>query len=174
MPHAHRLITARHNPRTVNTRLTATAALLVLMSACSSAQPTFHLVTATVDATYQCPVGARDSPYTVHGSIVARNDTPSEVTIDSATAALVLTAVEGTWLEPVGSHYDAGAVDVSPKTVAPRSGGTLALSIPSSCTSGPSGSATTSSGVYAVTMRLVTSAGTFSIAAANKHEIRAT
>ena len=158
----------------MNTRLTAIAITLVLISACSSSQATFHLVAATVDATYQCPVGASDSPYNVHGSIVARNDTSNAVTIDSATASLMLTAIKGAWLEPVGSHYDAGAVDVSPKTIAPRSGATLALSIPSSCTSGPTGSAASSSGVYAVTMRLVTSAGTFSIRAANKHEIRAT
>lgn len=162
-----------HNPRTVNARLTVALAALALLAACSSPPPTFSVAGASVDPTYWCPGGASDAAYTVHATVRARNDTSKEVTIDSATADMVLTAVSGTWLERVGDRYDAGAVVVSPKVVAAHSIGTLAVSIPSMCSSAAYGSGDSSSGDYAVSVHLVTSAGTFSVTAGNKHEIRA-
>ena len=112
-------------------------------------------------------------PYTVHATIDARNDTSKTVSIDSATAEMVLTSVRGSWLEHVGDRYDAGTVEVDPKSVAARSSSTLLVAIPSACTGAVHGSGVSSSGVYEVRMRLVTSAGTFTITAANTHEIRA-
>lgn len=143
------------------------------MAACSSPPGTFSLTGATVDPSYWCPGGANNAPYTVHATIQARNDTSKEVSIDSATASMVLTAVNGSWLEHVGDRFDAGDIDVSPKTVAPRSSTALTVAIPSACTSARYGSATSSSGDYEVRIRLVTSAGPFSITAGNQHEIRA-
>lgn len=140
---------------------------------CSSPPATFSLAGATVDPAYWCPGGSNNAPYTVDATIQARNDTANEVTIDSATAEMVLTAVSGSWFERVGDRYDAGAVEVSPTTVAPRSSATLAVTIHSACTSALYGSSRSSSGDYKVRMHLVTSAGAFSITASNTHEIRA-
>ena len=148
-------------------------AVLVVLSACSSPPARFSVVGATVDPAYWCPGGSNNAPYTLDATIQARNDTASEVTIDSATAEMVLTSVSGSWLERVGDRYDAGAVEVSPRTVAPRSSATLAVAIPSACTSAVYGSSRSSSGAYQVKVHLVTSAGAFSITASNKHEIRA-
>ena len=152
---------------------TAVLTMLVVLAACSSPPATFSLAGATVDPTYWCPGGSNNVPYTVHATIQARNDTAQAVTVDSATAEMVLIAVKGNWLERVGDHYDAGAVDVTPKTVAPRSSASLTVTIPSACSSALYGSGTSSSGDYEVRMRLVTSAGTFSVTAGNTHEIRA-
>jgi len=143
------------------------------MAACSSSSPTFSLSGATVDPTYRCPGGASNAPYDVHATIKARNDTSKAVTIQSATAEMVLAAIKGKWLEPVGDRYDAGSVAVSPTRVAAGSSATLTLTIPSACTSGPHGSTTSSSGSYQVKLHLVTSAGAFSIDASNRHEILA-
>lgn len=109
----------------------------------------------------------------MHATIEARNATKQDVTIESATAEMVLASVTGAWIEKVGDRYDAGSVVVSPSTVAAGSTAKLEVTIPSSCTSGRSGSAQSSSGSYTVTVHLVTSAGAFTISAANKHEILA-
>ena len=147
--------------------------VLLLAAACASSPATFSLGSASVDPAYWCPGGSSNAPYTIHAKVSVQNDTSKEVSIDSATAEMVLTAVSGNWLEHVGDRYDAGSVDVSPKTVAARSSATLAVTIPSACTSASYGSSTSSSGEYTVTVHLITSAGTFSITARNEHEIRA-
>jgi hypothetical protein len=155
-------------------RLTAVLAALVALAACSSsASATFSLTGATVDPTYWCPAGSSNAPYTLHATIKARNDTAKEVVVDSATAELVLKEVKGSWLESVGDHYDAGKVEVSPMTIAPRSSAALQVTIPSSCTSGRYDAGGASWGDYDVKVHLVTSAGDFSITAGNRHEIRA-
>ena len=145
----------------------------MVLAACSSAPATFSLTGATVDPAYWCPGGSNNAPYTVHATIQARNDTANEVTIDSATAEMVLTSVSGSWLERVGDRYLAEGVVVSPRTVAPRSSASLAVTIPSACTSAVYGASRSSSGAYEVKVHLATSAGAFSIAASNTHEIRA-
>src|SRR5690242_371517 len=137
-----------HNPRTLPNRLAAMLIAFMVLAACSSPPATFSLAGATVDAAYWCPGGSSNAPYTVHARIQARNDTAREVTIDSATADMVLTGVTGSWLERVGDRYDAGTVQVEPTTVAPRSSATLTVAIPSACTSALYGSSGSSSGTY--------------------------
>lgn len=157
----------------MNVRLTAALGALVLLAACSSPPATFNLTGATVDPAYWCPGGSTDAAYTVHASLKARNDTSKEVTIESATAEMVLTAVSGTWLERVGQRYDAGTVDISPSTVAAHATATLNASIPSTCTSALYGAGNSSTGTYEVRIHLVTSAGQFTITASNEHQILA-
>ncbi len=154
-------------------RLLAAFAVALGLAACSSASPTFSLATASVDPTYWCPGGATNAPYDLHATIDARNGTGSGVTIESVSAVLTLESVNGAWLEKVGDRYDAATVPFSPSSVAPRSSTTLKLTIPSACTSGRYGAATSSSADYKVTMDVTTSAGSFSITAANRHEILA-
>lgn len=149
------------------------ALLVAAAVACSTEQPNFSLQGATVDSTYWCPGGASDAAYALHATVVARNGTTKKVTVQSATAEMVLTAVSGAWLERVGDRYDAGDVTVTPATVAPRSTASLDVTIPSTCTSGRYGASDSSSGRYKVTVHLVTSAGTFTVTATNRHEIRA-
>ena len=153
----------------------ALAAVLVSAAvACSSSPgPTFSLAAASVDPTYWCPGGASSAAYDLHATVDARNGTSKEVTIQSATAEMVLTSVSGAWLEKIGERYDAGTVNVTPASVAAKSNAKLGVTIPSACTSARYGASASSSGRYAVTVRLVTSAGTFSVAAANAHEILA-
>jgi hypothetical protein len=151
--------------------LHAVLAAVALAIGCSSQSPAFSVGGARVDAVHQCPAGSVDARYDVHATIQAHNPTSKDVTIDSATADLVLSAVKGRWLEPLGNRYDAGVVAVSPAKVRANSSATLDVTIPSSCTSGPSGSTPSSSGSYTVTVHLTTSAGRFSIAAGNRHEI---
>jgi len=152
-------------------RLAAILGVLWLAAACSSPPPTFSLTRASVDPTYWCAAGANNAPYDLHAGIQARNDTAQEVSIGSAGAVMVLTAIRGSWLERVGDRYEAAGLKVSPATIAPRSAATLKLTIPSACTSGRYGPRLTSSGTYDVRLQLVTSAGMFAITATNKHEI---
>jgi hypothetical protein len=154
-------------------RLLTTCAIVVCLASCTSASPTFSLTGASVDPTYWCPGGANNASYDLHGAITARNGTGKTVTIDSVSALLVLASVTGTWLEKVGDRYDAAKVAFSPSDVAPGSSATLEVTIPSACTSGSYAAATSSSADYQVTMRVTTSAGAFSITAANRHEILA-
>ena len=128
---------------------------------------------ARVDAAYRCPGGSVDAKYDVHATMDAHNTTSKAVIIDSATADMVLAAVTGRWLEPVGDRYDAGAVIVSPSTVPANSTAKLQVTIPSSCSSGQYGSQQSNSGSYTVTIYLATSAGAFNITAGNHHEILA-
>jgi len=151
--------------------LLACAAAALLAASCSSSQPTFSVTAASVDPTYWCPGGANNAPYDLRASIVAHNGTAHAVNIDSITAEMKLAAVKGSWLEAVGDHYDAGSVKFDPATVAAGSTATITATIRSACTSGKYGSSLTSSGDYVVTMRVSTSAGTYSIAARNHHQI---
>jgi hypothetical protein len=152
--------------------LAAVIAVIALGSACSSGAPsTFALTRAAVDPTYWCPGGASDAHYDVHATITVHNGTGKRVTIESINAVMKLASVQGNWLERVGDQYDAGSVTFAPATVGPGSSATLKVTIPSTCTSGTYAGEGSSSGDYQVTIHLVTSAGAFSITAANKHEI---
>jgi hypothetical protein len=153
--------------------LYAALAAVVLVAGCSSEAPKFSVASARVDGSYLCPGRSVDAKYDVHATIEARNPTSKAVTIDAATADMVLAEVTGKWLEPVGNRYDAGTVVVSPSTVAPSSTARLDVTIPSSCTSGPTGSTQASSGSYTVTIHLRTTAGAFTITAGNRHKILA-
>lgn len=145
--------------------------LLVLVASCSQPAPRFSIAGATVDQTHWCPGGAANAAYDVHARVDAQNDTATAVTIQSASATMVLASVSGSWLEQVGDVYDAGSVTVAPTTVAARSRATLDVTIPSACTSGRYGTGTGSSGRYTVKLRLETSAGAFAVTASNPHEI---
>jgi hypothetical protein len=148
---------------------------LVLMCACSSAPPaaTFSLTDARVDPIHVCAAGSVDASYDVHTTIQARNTTSKDVTIESATADMLLIRVSGKWLERVGDTYDAGSVAVSPSVVPAGATSKLQVTIPSACSSGRYGDAQSSAGSYRVTVHLVTSAGAFHVAAANQHQILA-
>ena len=152
-------------------RLLALYALLACVAACSSGSPTLALTSASVDRTYFCPGGAKDAPYDLHATVEAHNGTGKTVTIDSVSAQLKLAAVTGDWLEKVGDRYDAGDAKFEPATLAPGESTTLKITIPSACTSGAYGTGVSSSADYDVTIRVTTSAGTFSITSANQHEI---
>ena len=147
------------------------AAAMCLVAACSSASPSFALTGASVDPTYFCPGGAKDAPYDLHATISAHNGTGSAVTIRSVTAEMTLASVKGDWLEKAGSRYEAGTVPYTPATVGPGSTAALKITIPSACTSDKYGGTTSSYGDYQVTMHVTTSAGAFTISAANQHEI---
>ncbi len=147
------------------------AAAMCLVAACSSASPSFALTGASVDPTYFCPGGAKDAPYDLHATISAHNGTGSAVNIRSVTAEMTLAAVKGDWLEKAGSRYEAGTVPYTPATVGPGSTAALKITIPSACTSDKYGGTTSSYGDYQVTMHVTTSAGAFTISAANQHEI---
>jgi hypothetical protein len=126
-----------------------------------------------VDPTYWCPGGANNARYDLHATVDVHNGTNRSVSIDSATAQMRLVSVKGDWLEKVGERYDASGVTYSPDSVAAASSTSLRVTIPSACTSGKYGASASSSGDYEVTMRITTSAGTFSITAQNHHEILA-
>jgi len=153
--------------------LVAGAAATLLVAACSSAQPTFSVTGASVDPTYRCPGGASNAPYDLHAAVEVHNGTSHAVTIESITAKMKLAAVKGSWLEKVGDLFDAGSAKFDPATVPAGSTATINATIRSACTSGKYDSSLTSSGDYVVTMRVKTSAGTYSIAARNHHQILA-
>jgi hypothetical protein len=144
---------------------------LCLAAACSSSNSTFTLASAAVDPTYFCPGGANNTSYDLHATIKARNTTTSAVTIKAVTAEMTLAAVQGEWLEKVGDRYDAGEANFSPTQVAPNATTEVKVVIKSACTSGKYGTGVSSSGDYRVDLHVTTSAGTFSIPAANEHEI---
>ena len=155
-------------------RCLALGLFALLVAGCSSTQSsTFAVSGVAVDPVYSCPGGANNAPYDLHGVIYARNGTGKAVTIDSVTAAMKLIAVQGPWLEKPGDRYDAGVATFSPSSVAASSTSTVSVTIGSACTSGTYGSGSPSHGDYAVMIKLVTSAGTYSVTAENQHQIRA-
>ena len=148
--------------------------MVAFLAACSSASPPeFNLSGAHVDATHWCPGGSVEARYDVHAMVQAHNNTTRDVTIQAASAEMVLASVTGAWLEKVGDRYDAAAVKVSPATVPARSTAALDVAIPSACTSGRYGASQSSSGSYTVTINIATNVGAFSVKADNRHEILA-
>jgi hypothetical protein len=148
------------------------ALALVLVAACSTSKPaTFTLNSASVDTTYYCPGGANNAGYDLHATVNVHNGTSKAVTIDAVTAQMTVASIKGSWLEKVGERYSADGVKFAPDTVAAGEDSSVKLTIPSACTSGKYGTGTSSSADYSVTVHLTTSAGTFTITAANQHEI---
>lgn len=147
---------------------TATA----LLSGCATGQTSgFTLTGASVDAVFTCPAGSADTPYDIHATVDVQNGTSGTVTIRSAGARLALKKIKGTWLEAVGDEYEASEVTFSPATIAPGAKRSLTVTIPSTCTNPKPGAGGASAADYAVTIRLVTSAGTFSTTTGNRHRI---
>lgn len=145
---------------------------LTLAAACSSSpSPTFTVKSATVDATHFCPGGASNAAYDLHATVQVHNATNTTVTIEGVTAQMTVAAVKGPWLQKVGDRYDAGQAAFKPATVSPGKDTALSVTIPSACTSGKYGTGTSSSADYDVTLRIATTAGNFTVTAANQHEI---
>jgi hypothetical protein len=148
------------------------AVLAVMLSACSSGQPsTFSLSGASVDPTHWCPGGSINAPYDLHATIEARNGKSSAVTVQAVTASMTLEGITGSWLEKIGDKYEADKVQFSPSTVAAGATTKLNVTFSSACTSGAYNAGTSSQGDYVVTMHVTTSAGQYSISASNRHSI---
>ena len=141
------------------------------MAACSIGSPsTFTIAGASVDSAYTCPFGADNAPYDLHGTVDVRNRTSSTVTIRSVAAEMTLAAVHGSWLERLGSRYDAGAVAFTPTSVSAGGSRSLTLKIPSACTNKMPGTGT-SYGDYSVELTITTSTGTYRVTSGNRHRI---
>ena len=162
-PHCIRMITAVR-------RLTGIACFLLLAACGSSA---FSIASPSVDASYTCPPGATNAPYELHATADVDNPTSQSVDVRSVSAIMVLAAVQGAWQQKVGSEYDAGQVQFSPKTIGANSKAKLQVTIRSACTNGPKPAATADSGDYTVKLTVTTSAGTFNLTSTNKHRIQA-
>lgn len=147
------------------------AAGLLLLAGCSFGSPTtFGIDTASVDATYRCPVGASNEHYILHGSIDVHNGTTRAVTISSVDATLTLAAVKGGWLQKVGDKYDAGNITFTPAEVGAGSSAKIDVTIPSACT-GRTANSPVVSADYVVGFTVITSAGTFKVDSADRHRI---
>ena len=153
--------------------LIAAASLLLLGAGCGFGPSTFNLNNASVDSRYACPRGSNNTPYSIHASTGAHNGTSSSVTIKTVTAVLTVASVHGSWLQQVGSKYDAGQVSFRPSSVGAGSDATLTVLIPSACTNNSGATAGTSYADYTVTLTVISSAGTNRIDAQNKHRITA-
>jgi hypothetical protein len=142
-----------------------------LLAACGSSA--FTIASASVDASYTCPTGASNTPYDLHATADADNPTSQTVDVRSVSAVMVLAAVHGDWQQKVGSEYDAGQVQFSPKTIRAGSKAKLQVTIPSACTNGPHPATAADYGDYTVSLTVTTSAGTFKLTSTNKHRIQA-
>jgi hypothetical protein len=151
--------------------LVATGSVLLLAAGCGFGPSTFNLNNASVDARFGCPRGSNNAPYNIQATTDAHNGTSSSVTIKTVTAVLTVASVHGTWLEQVGSKYDAGAVSFKPTRVDAGSDAKLKVIIPSACTNNSGAASGTSYADYTVTLTVVSSAGTNRIDAQNKHRI---
>ena len=151
-------------------RLTAAVGLLVF-AGCSFGSPTtFGIDSASVDATYTCPVGASNERYVMHGTIDVHNGTSKAVTISSVDATLTLAAVKGGWLQKVGDKYDAGNITFTPAEVGAGSSTRVDVAIPSACT-GRTANSPVASADYVVGFTMITSVGTFKVDSKDRHRI---
>jgi hypothetical protein len=153
--------------------LVAAGYVLLLGASCGFGSGTFNLNNASVDTRFACPRGSNNAPYNIHASTGAHNGTSSSVTIKTVTAVLTVASVHGSWLEQVGSKYDAGQVSFRPSSIGAGSDATLTVTIPSACTNNSGATSGTSYADYAVTLTVVSSAGTNRIDAKNRHRITA-
>jgi hypothetical protein len=149
----------------------AVAAGLIALAGCSSqSAATFSVSSSSVDASYTCPIGAKNAHYDIHGTLDAHNGTSKDVTITSVDATMTLAAVSGGWLQKVGDKYVAHDVTFSPSTIAAGQSSTVSVTVPSACT-GRVATTPVASGDYAVSFTLTTSAGTFKVNSKNRHRI---
>jgi hypothetical protein len=143
---------------------------VVVLAACGSSA--FSIASPSVDASYTCPAGAKNTPYDLHATADADNPTAQTIDVRSVSAVMVVAAVHGDWQQKVGSEYDAGQVQFSPQRVGASSKVKLQVTIPSACTNGPHPAAA-DYGDYTVKLTVTTSAGTFKLTSTNKHRIQA-
>lgn len=151
----------------------ALGALFLLGTNCGFGSGTFNLNNASVDPRFVCPRGSNNTAYDIHASTDANNGTSSSVAIQSVTAVLTVAAVHGSWLQQVGSKYDAGKVSFEPANVAAGTNATLHVIIPSACTNNSGATAAVSYAEYKVTLTVTSSTGTKWIDAQNRHRITA-
>jgi hypothetical protein len=118
-----------------------------------------------------CPAGTNAAAYDLNATIAADNQTSSSVAIRSASAAMVVSAVHGQWLQTVGFRYDAGEVPVSPKSVGPGSRATLKITIPSACSNNVHQGTADNYADYKVELTVRTTAGDFKLMSQNSHRI---
>lgn len=142
---------------------------LALLAGCGSSS--FSLSGATVDGTYTCAVGSANTPYDLGVKISADNPTSKSVDVTSIHAVMVVSSIHGSWLQPVGTKYDAGDIEFSPRSVGAGAKATLIGTIPSGCTNGKHQGTTDNYADYSVQLTVVTSAGTFHLTSSNKHRI---
>jgi hypothetical protein len=142
---------------------------LVILAACGSTS--FALTGATVDGTYTCSVGSASTRYDLHAKISADNPTSKSVDVRSIDAVMVVSAVHGQWQQAVGTRYDAGEVQFSPRSVGANTKATLTATIPSACTNGQHQGINDNYADYSVQLTVATSAGTFHLTSQNKHRI---
>ena len=147
----------------------AAAGALVLLAACG---PTgFALTGATVDSSYTCAVGSNNPSYVFSARISTDNSTSKSVDIDSIDAVMVVAAIHGQWQQAVGSRYDAGKVQFSPRSVGAGSKATVIATIVSACTNGRHQGTNDNYADYSVQLGVTTSAGTFNLTSSNRHRI---
>jgi len=151
----------------------ATCVALLAAGALACGSSAFSIGSPSVDASHTCPTGASNAPYDLHATADVDNPTSQTVDVRSVSAVLVVAAVHGVWQQKVGSEYDAGQVQFSPKTIGASSRAKLLVTIPSACTNGPHPAATADYGDYTVMLTVTTSAGTFKLTSTNKHRIQA-
>ena len=150
-------------------RSAAAAGALVLLAACGPAA--FALTGATVDGSYTCAVGSNNSSYIFSVRISADNSTSKSVDVDAIDAVMVVTAVHGQWQQAVGTRYDAGEVQFSPRSVGAGSKATVIATIVSACTNGRHQGTNDNYADYSVQLTVMTSAGTFHLTSSNRHRI---
>jgi hypothetical protein len=152
-------------------RLAWIGGALIAVAACGSSP--FALANPSVDATYTCPAGAANAPYELHATAEADNQTSQTVDVHSISAVMVVSAIHGVWQQKVGSEFDAGQVQFSPKTIAAGAKAKVQVTIPSACSNGKHQGTTDDYADYAIRLTVVTSTGTFRLTSTNTHRILA-
>jgi len=146
--------------------------MVLLLTACSSGTSAdFTVTSATVDPIYTCPRGAGNAPYDLHGTVVLHNPTSSPVTVEAVRAELTLAAVKGAWLQKIGERYEVDSAYFAPGIVPAGAEMKMKVTVPSACTNGKTGTTAGNFGDYHVRLVVVTTAGSFSIAASGDHRI---
>ena len=149
-----------------------TAGLILVMGACvpfCGIGGKFTLSNARVDSTFKCPNPSVNLPYDVHGTVDADNSTTATVTIRSMSEENVTVSTVGDWTGPRGEKGGGPITDFSPKIVASGATPTIHFTIPFECTD--SGPAVTTYGEFTFKFHIVTSAGSYTLDASNRHRL---
>jgi hypothetical protein len=153
-------------------RVAFAATLVFAMGACvpfCGIGAKFSLSNAHVDSEYKCPYPSNEAPYEVHGSIDADNSTTGAVTIKSMAEQDELVATAGEWNGPKTAKAGGPITNFSPKSIASGAGATIKFSVGFTCTN--SGPSVTTYGDFTFKFTVVTSAGTYTIDAGNRHRL---
>jgi hypothetical protein len=129
----------------------------------------FSLSNARVDGQYDCPYPSDLRAYEVHGSIDASNTTSGKVTIQSISEEDVLVSTAGNWNGPKGVKAGGPITNYLPKSVGSGDNATIKFSVAFDCTN--SGGSTPTYGDFTFKFKVVTSAGTYTLDAGNRHRL---